>query len=87
MSHFHILNHLSLQNRDVDETSYCMEWIHAKACLGIPNRLRKIYDLGYLLTDLFAHIGMLVSYTKSNDVLTSSSWDYEPKTRYASQER
>nr|XP_022328465.1 protein maelstrom homolog isoform X2 [Crassostrea virginica] len=66
---------------DIKETVYCLEWIHGRACLGIPNRLRKVYELEGMVTDLYQHIGLSVSKTRVIDMLTSSSWDYEPKTR------
>lgn len=66
---------------DIKETTYCLEWIHGRACLGIPNRLRKVYELEGMVTDLYHHIGKSVSKTRVIEMLTSSSWDYEPKTR------
>jgi hypothetical protein len=70
------------QGDDIKETVYCLEWIHGRACLGIPNRLKKVYELEGLVYDLYQHIGESVSKTRLIELLTSNSWDYEPKTRY-----
>ncbi|XP_062608158.1 protein maelstrom homolog isoform X3 [Saccostrea cucullata] len=66
---------------DIKETAYCLEWIHGRACLGIPNRLKKVYELEGMVTDLYQHLGHSVSKTRVIELLTSNSWDYEPKTR------
>ncbi|XP_056012960.1 protein maelstrom-like isoform X2 [Ostrea edulis] len=66
---------------DITETVYCLEWIHGRACLGIPNRLKKVYELEGMVYDLYQHIGLSVSKTRVIEFLTSNSWDYEPKTR------
>ncbi|KAK3611248.1 hypothetical protein CHS0354_003877 [Potamilus streckersoni] len=60
---------------------YCLRWIHSRACLGIPNRLRKVYSLDGLVVDLFSHVGVEVSETSIISMLTSNTWDYEEKTR------
>ncbi|KAL3863456.1 hypothetical protein ACJMK2_005210 [Sinanodonta woodiana] len=61
--------------------SYCLRWIHSRTCLGVPNRLRKVYSLDGLVVDLFSHVGVEVSSTSVIDLLTSNTWVYEEKTR------
>ncbi|KAK3107275.1 hypothetical protein FSP39_010906 [Pinctada imbricata] len=66
---------------DIEEVAYCLGWIHSRACLGIPNRLKKVYELEGMVADLYAHKGTMISKSSVIDMLTTSTWDYEPKTR------
>ncbi|XP_067677520.1 protein maelstrom homolog [Haliotis asinina] len=65
-----------------ERTTYCLEWICNHTCLGTVNRLRRVYDLGGLVADLYNHAGKQgISMTSITDMLTSSSWDYVSGTR------
>ncbi|XP_045165078.2 protein maelstrom homolog [Mercenaria mercenaria] len=66
-----------------EAVEYCLDWIHAKACLGEPNRIHKVYEIESLFHEMQAHVGNQVSKTCCIDSLTSSEWDYEPKTKCA----
>lgn len=59
----------------------CLEWIHGRACLGEPNRIRRVYEVESLFQEMYAHVGEQVSKTQCIDRLTCSDWDYEPNTR------
>ncbi|KAL4226483.1 hypothetical protein ACF0H5_014466 [Mactra antiquata] len=59
----------------------CLDWIHSRACIGEPNVFHKVYEIESLLQELYAHIGEQASKTKCIERITSSEWDYEPKTR------
>ena len=61
---------------------YCLEWIHGRTCLGVPNRIRNIYEVEGLMVELHAHIGNQVSKSQCVDALTSHDWDYAPDTKY-----
>lgn len=60
---------------------YCLDWIHGKACLGEPNRIKKVYEIESLFHEMQAHIGNQVSKSSCIDSLTSSEWDYEPNIK------
>ncbi|XP_046546716.1 protein maelstrom homolog [Haliotis rubra] len=65
-----------------EKTAYCLEWICNHTCLGTVNRLRRVYDLGGLVGDLYSQAGkQSISMTSISDMLTSSSWDYVSGTR------
>ncbi|XP_071115806.1 protein maelstrom homolog isoform X2 [Haliotis cracherodii] len=65
-----------------EKTAYCLEWICNHTCLGTVNRLRRVYDIGGLVADLYNHAGKQgISMTSITDMLTSSSWDYVSGTR------
>ncbi|XP_060079963.1 uncharacterized protein LOC132559373 [Ylistrum balloti] len=68
---------------DCEEMAYCLEWVKGGAALGIPNRLTKVYELEGLVVELFGHIGPSPSKTSVIDMLTCSTWDYEPKIKCA----
>lgn len=59
----------------------CLEWIYGRACLGEPNRIRKVYEIESLFQEMHAHIGHQVSKSRCVDLLTSSEWEFEPNTR------
>ncbi|XP_052778388.1 protein maelstrom homolog [Mya arenaria] len=64
-----------------DAVERCLEWIHGKARLGAPNRIRKVYEIEGLFQELHAHVGNQVSKALLIQSLTSSDWDYEPNTK------
>lgn len=68
-------------SNNYDVVEHCLDWIHGRAALGEPNRIRKIYEVESLFQEMYAHIGSQVSKTQCIDRLTCSDWDYEPKTR------
>ncbi|OWF46797.1 protein maelstrom homolog [Mizuhopecten yessoensis] len=68
---------------DCEEMAYCLEWVLGGAALGVPNRLKKVYELEGLVVELFAHIGPAPSKSSVIDMLTSSTWDFEPNTKCA----
>ncbi|XP_033757847.1 protein maelstrom homolog [Pecten maximus] len=68
---------------DCEEMAYCLEWVKGGAALGVPNRLKKVYELEGLVVELFGHIGPAPSKSSVIDMLTSSTWDYEPNTKCA----
>ncbi|XP_064651283.1 protein maelstrom homolog [Lineus longissimus] len=62
----------------IEEVEYCMGWIHSHACLGVPNRLKKISHLETMVQELFKHIGEPPpSEVALHDLLTASVFDYE----------
>ncbi|KAI0213529.1 maelstrom-like protein [Lamellibrachia satsuma] len=65
---------------------YCMDWLHAHACLGIPNRLHRLFILENMIVELYAH--KLTGETTPPptrsavvEMLTTSVFDYEANTR------
>ncbi|XP_069115052.1 protein maelstrom homolog [Argopecten irradians] len=68
---------------DCEEMAYCLEWVKGGAALGVPNRLTKVYELEGLVVEMFGHIGPAPSKSSVIDMLTSSAWDYEQKTKCA----
>lgn len=64
-----------------EAVEYCLDWIHMKACLGVPNSIRKIYEVESLFQEMHAHIGNQVSKASCIDALTSSDWDYDRNTK------
>jgi hypothetical protein len=55
-----------------------MGWLHSHACLGIPNRLKKISHLETMVQELFKHIGNSPpSEVAIHNMLTTSAFDYE----------
>ncbi|XP_013395238.1 protein maelstrom homolog [Lingula anatina] len=59
----------------------CLEWLHAHACLGYANRLRKVYELDGLVQDLYAHSSASTAIGECTDLITTSAYDYEINTR------
>ena len=54
----------------------------------MPNKLKKVYELEGLVSDLHAHFtaesgsSMVISKSKATELISSTIFDYEPNTRY-----
>ena len=74
------------QGNERKPVEYCIDWLHAHACLNIPNRLHRLFFLETMIVELYKHklAGTTTPSSTSSavvEMLTTSAFDYEVQTR------